>query len=249
MPKLDPGYVVAALMQRGVPQHVAQGVVMNFQDESGLDTGIQEGAPISGRGGFGLAQWTGPRRVALEQYAAQRGVDPSDPEMQFDFFMQENQGSEAKAWQQVMASPDSRTAAQNFVRLWERPASEHLATRTAKYSGQEAPGVGTYTPQPQQQTAAAGFPAPPAPFSPEKDKPPSISEQLTANLDDISEGLVSGVGKGTSSVPVAPQMAKPQSWMTEPIAAQTFNPQAAQTQRDKLAVAMARLNSGKLFVG
>ena len=45
MARLNPEYVVAALMQRGVPQHVAQGVVMNFQDESGLNTGIQEASP------------------------------------------------------------------------------------------------------------------------------------------------------------------------------------------------------------
>ena len=73
MPRLSPQEVVAGLVKRGVPQHVAEGVVMNFQDESGLNTGIQEKAPTSGRGGFGLAQWTGPRRVALETYAAYQG--------------------------------------------------------------------------------------------------------------------------------------------------------------------------------
>lgn len=158
MARLAPEYVVAALMQRGVPQHVAQGVVMNFQDESGLNTGIQEHAPISGRGGFGLAQWTGPRRVALENFAASRGKSIDDPDLQLDFFMQENAGPEAGAWNQVMASPDVRTAAQTFVREWERPASEHVATRTAKYSGSRPPASAAIPPR--HKTRALGVPEP-----------------------------------------------------------------------------------------
>jgi hypothetical protein len=102
MARLTPEYVVASLVQRGVPSHVAQGVAMNFQDESGLNTGIQEKAPTSGRGGFGLAQWTGPRRIALENYAQAQGRRIDDPDVQLDYFMQENAGPEAGAWKAVM---------------------------------------------------------------------------------------------------------------------------------------------------
>ena len=251
MAKLNPEYVVAALMQRGVPQHVAQGVVMNFQDESGLDTGIQEHSPRAGRGGFGLAQWTGPRRVALENYAASRGKPADDPEVQFDFFMQENQGPEAGAWSQVMASPDVRTAAQTFVRAWERPASEHVATRTAKYSGQQAPGVGSYTAATQDAGPWGAGTDPTKPAAPAEAvaSEPTIAEQLEASSADIADSLISKAGGGNrSSVPNV-QMAKPVAYTQEPVAANTLNPQLAQMQRDRLAMAMARLNSGKLWVG
>src|SRR5882672_7744691 len=68
--RLTARQVVDGLTKRGVPEHVAQGVAMNFRDESGLAPGINERNPTSGRGGFGLAQWTGPRRRNLENYAA-----------------------------------------------------------------------------------------------------------------------------------------------------------------------------------
>ena len=141
MARIAPGQAVEALVARGVPQHVAQGVVMNFMDESGLDTGIQEINPRAGRGGYGLAQWTGPRRVALEEFAASQGKPINDLDTQLDFFMQENAGPEAAAWKRVMAAPDANEAAVAFVNAWERPASEYAAQRTAKYRGADAPKV------------------------------------------------------------------------------------------------------------
>jgi hypothetical protein len=138
MGRVAPGAVVDALVARGVPLHVAQGVVMNFQDESGLDTGIQEINPTAGRGGYGLAQWTGPRRIALEDFARSRGVPVNDLEAQLDFFMQENAGPEAAAWKQVMAAQNANDAAVAFVNKWERPRSDYAAQRTAKYGGADA---------------------------------------------------------------------------------------------------------------
>src|SRR5262245_41324738 len=111
MARLPPGQVVDALVARGVPQHAAQGEVMNFMDESGLNTGIQDLAPTSGRGGYGLAQWTGPRRVALEEYARAQGKPVNDLDVQLNYFMHENLGPEAAAWKAVMASPTAQDAA------------------------------------------------------------------------------------------------------------------------------------------
>ena len=257
MARLNPEYVVAALMQRGVPQHVAQGVVMNFQDESGLNTGIQEASPnVHGTRGFGLAQWTDTspgvgRRTNLMNFAASRGKSPDDPETQFDFFMQENQGPEAGAWSQVMAAPDARTAAQTFVRAWERPASEHVATRVAKYSGQAAPGVGSAT-APTQVAAGpwgAGTDLTPPAKPTDTMTPPTIAEQLEASSADIADSLMSKAGGGNQSSVPNVQLAKPQAYTVQPQVAMTVNPQMEQASRDRLAMAMARLNSGKLWVG
>ncbi|MBY5849795.1 hypothetical protein HFN51_04385 [Rhizobium leguminosarum] len=133
--RLTSDQVVEGLTKRGVPEHVAKGVAMNFADESGLETGIQEHAPDAGRGGYGLAQWTGPRRVALENYAASNGKSVDDAELQLDYFMEENRGSEASAWATVLSAKDEKEAAAAFVNNWERPRADHASARTSKYTG------------------------------------------------------------------------------------------------------------------
>ncbi|MDX5370193.1 MAG: phage tail-type lysozyme domain-containing protein [Alphaproteobacteria bacterium] len=129
--------VVSGLTQRGLPEHVAQAFAMNFKDESGLNPGINEIAPIvpGSRGGFGLAQWTGPRRRALEAFAAQRGADVADPNVQMDFLMTELQGPESRAAQSIFAAQDAPTAAAAIVNNFLRPAEKHRARREAAYLG------------------------------------------------------------------------------------------------------------------
>jgi hypothetical protein len=138
---LSPEQVKAGLVQRGLAPHVADGFVMNFGDESGLDPGINEIAPTvpGSRGGFGLAQWTGPRRVALEKFATERGASVADPNVQIDFLMMELQGPEAKAAQGIMSAPDANSAAQAIVRDFLRPAPENLDRRMAEYGGFSTP--------------------------------------------------------------------------------------------------------------
>lgn len=127
----------SGLVARGLPEHVADAFVMNFQDESGLNPGINEQAPIvpGSRGGFGLAQWTGPRRRALEFFASERGLPVADPELQMDFLMSELQGPEANAMKSIMAAPDSGSAAAAIVNNFLRPAESHRASREARYLG------------------------------------------------------------------------------------------------------------------
>lgn len=129
--------VRTGLTQRGLPEHVADAFVMNFRDESGLNPDINEKNPIvpGSRGGFGLAQWTGPRRKALEAFAAQRGAPVSDLNTQLDFLMTELQGPESAAAQSILAAPDAGTAATEIVTRFLRPAEEHRNRRVAQYSG------------------------------------------------------------------------------------------------------------------
>lgn len=127
----------SGLIQRGMPGHVADGFITNFKDESGLNPGINEAMPLvpGSRGGFGLAQWTGPRRVALERFAAAKGVSPADPDLQMDFLMQELQGSEADAGQSIMSAQTPQDAAVRVARDFLRPSPENLNRRVAAYSG------------------------------------------------------------------------------------------------------------------
>jgi len=68
----------------------AVGIMGNLQAESGFDPAAQEKNPKSGRGGFGIAQWTGGRREALEQAARDQGVDVADLSFQLNYLYNES---------------------------------------------------------------------------------------------------------------------------------------------------------------
>lgn len=128
--------IKAKLLERGIPEHVADGFVANFADESGLNSGINERNPTveGSRGGYGLYQLTGPRRVAYEKFAADRGVSPSDVDTQLDFLVSELKGPEAGAAAKIFAAPDSGTAAAAIATNFLRPNAKSLAERVAKYT-------------------------------------------------------------------------------------------------------------------
>jgi hypothetical protein len=83
---------------------------------------------------------------------------------------------------------------------------------------------------------------------------PADAVAAKSNSDAIGESIkdmVKGFGGGSGSIapPLQTAMAKPVSAAIETQPGQMLNPELAQASRDKLAMAMARLNSGKLFVG
>ena len=166
MATVSPQFIIEGLKRRGYPEHVAQGFVMNMMDESGLNPGINEAAPIvpGSRGGFGLYQLTGPRRTAYEQFAAQRGVNPADAEAQLDFLDYELKGPESRAAKSILSTQNAQQAAVAIARDFLRPATEHLQNRVARYSGADVAadtmaalgkGGGTVTPDQIAQGAMA----------------------------------------------------------------------------------------------
>ena len=252
MARWTPAQIIEGLVKRGVPEHVARGVLMNFQDESGLESGIQEQAPTSGRGGFGFAQWTGPRRVALENYAQAQGKPNDDGDAQLDFFMLENAGPEAAAWAKVMAAKTTPEAAVNFVNHWERPAAEHAASRSAKYTnasdspseggarfggaglGDPAYPVGK-SPYELEKAATAGATPPAA-----KDNPLLKAGQAGLKAVTDRAAPVMGVGGNAPELLGAPP---PLAAPSAPIVAEGYG-------RDQLAMLMQRaqmLGSGRIW--
>ena len=129
--------LVAGLVQRGMPLHIAQGFVTNFKDESGLNPGINEIAPIvpGSRGGFGLYQLTGPRRRQYEAWAAEKGMDLADPNAQLDFLMLELNTTEKGAWDKIKGTGTAGEAAAAIVNSFLRPAESHRASRASRYLG------------------------------------------------------------------------------------------------------------------
>ena len=129
--------IFSKLVARGIPEHIARGFVGNGVVESRLDSGINEIAPLvpGSRGGFGLFQWTGPRRRQLEAFAAERGRPVSDEDMQLDFLMTELQGPERRAWEAIQQASDVSGAARLISERFLRPGIPHLEQRIAAAQG------------------------------------------------------------------------------------------------------------------
>lgn len=138
--------ILAGLVARGMPLHIAQGVVANMKAESNLQPGINEIAPLvpGSRGGFGLNQWTGPRRVAYEQFAANRGAPLDDLQTQLDFTMYELQGPERAAYEALQGAQDPLEAARIYSERFLRPGIPNMDKRlgyAAEIAGMPMPDM------------------------------------------------------------------------------------------------------------
>ncbi|QIC52875.1 putative peptidoglycan hydrolase [Brucella phage EF4] len=196
------------MIDRGLQPHIADAFILNFQDESGLNPGINEKNPIvpGSRGGFGLYQLTGPRRREYEAFAAQRGVNPADVNAQLDFLMNELQGSEAGAAKSILSAPDTATAAQAIVNNFLRPAPEHRQARAARYAR-----VAT-TPQEaiEQVAPIDGLPAAQvAPYDFASDPNLSVANSLVSPQSPSNFNDRWNAGAATS--PILPEQAIPAS--------------------------------------
>lgn len=145
---VDPHTIVQGLMARGVPQAAALGLAGNMAVESRYDPGINEIAPLvpGSRGGFGLIQWTGPRRRQLEAYA---GNNVADVDTQLDFLVHELNTSESRARDAIYAAQDPETAARLVSEKFLRPGIPHLERRieaTRSLMGAEPANMPTQAP-------------------------------------------------------------------------------------------------------
>lgn len=130
---MTPQSVIAGLIKRGLPPHIAAGFAGNFEVESGFDPAVNEIAPLvpGSRGGFGLSQWTGPRRRQLEAFAQQDGRSLSDVDLQLDFLMHELGTTEKNAASAIMKAQTPQEAAKLVSEKFLRPGIPHLDRRIA----------------------------------------------------------------------------------------------------------------------
>lgn len=97
----------------------AAGIVGNLGTESGIQA-INEIKPVSGRGGFGWAQWTGPRRDAFEAWCKANGLHVTDPEANYGFLLEELRTTEAPALAALKATTTLEEATRVFEERFER---------------------------------------------------------------------------------------------------------------------------------
>ena len=130
---VTPQQVVQGLEQRGIPRTAAIGLAGNFAVESGFEPGINEIAPVvpGSRGGFGLAQWTGPRRRQFEAFAKSQGRALDDLDTQLDFTVWELQNTERAAADSILSAATPEDAARAVSERYLRPGVPHLDRRIA----------------------------------------------------------------------------------------------------------------------
>lgn len=92
---------------------------------------MQETKPLipGSRGGWGWAQWTGPRRRAFEKWVAERGLDPSSYEANLGFLLVELRGSEKAAVAATKRAITLEDKVKAFEQKFERAGIKHYPSR------------------------------------------------------------------------------------------------------------------------
>lgn len=105
------------LSDAGFAPHQAAGIVGNLFQESNLNPNAVN--PKSGA--YGMAQYLGPRKKQLIQFAQANKLSPSDPKTQLDFMVSELNGPESRARDRLLQTKTPEEAAQVFRVHYERP--------------------------------------------------------------------------------------------------------------------------------
>lgn len=148
----------------GLTPEQAAGVVGQLGHESGGFGTLQEVNPMvpGSRGGYGYAQWTGPRRKAFEEYARTNGLDPASYEANYGFLKRElMETPEGAVLKDIAAAPDAITAGRIFTDKFLRPgipgyeSRDKWTERALAYADPSAMGGQMTGGNPQPEVAAA----------------------------------------------------------------------------------------------
>lgn len=109
----------------------AAAIVGNLAHESGGFEKLQEINPTvpGSRGGFGWAQWTGPRRREFEAYASRNGFDLRSDKANYKFLFVELHGPERRALPALRGAHGLREKTIAFEKAFERAGVKHYDSR------------------------------------------------------------------------------------------------------------------------
>jgi hypothetical protein len=122
---------IAALFEQelGFKTHMAAGMLGSTFGESSHDYTAFNPADPNG-GSYGFAQWNGPRKKALDNFAAKNGYsDWTSPEAQVKFMIHELKTTEKKTLQAMLKANTAEEAAAIWTNLYERPAKNEDSMR------------------------------------------------------------------------------------------------------------------------
>lgn len=109
----------------------AAAIVGNAGHESGGFKQLQELKPLvpGSKGGYGIMQWTGPRRREYEAYCKRNRLDPSDMMANYAFLFVELNGPEGKVIPRLKAGKTLDEKVEIFMKVFLRPGIPHLDQR------------------------------------------------------------------------------------------------------------------------
>lgn len=115
----------------GVDKLDAAAVFGNAGAESGGFRSLQELKPLvpGSRGGFGIMQWTGPRRREFEAYCKKTGKSPTSMQTNYDFLFVELKGPEGRVLSKLRAAKTLDEKTEVFMKTFLRPGIPHLDSR------------------------------------------------------------------------------------------------------------------------
>lgn len=107
-----------------ITPQAAAGIVGQLGYESEGLQAINERQPVvqGSRGGFGWAQWTGPRRREFESWAGRQGMDINTPEANYGFLVHELKNTpESRVLEKLQGVKDPQQAGRIFTDTFLRP--------------------------------------------------------------------------------------------------------------------------------
>jgi hypothetical protein len=117
----------------GLKDFQAAGLMGNIGEECDGFREMQEKKPLipGSRGGFGWAQWTGPRRTQFESFCRVNGLSPFSDAANYGFLKQELNTSQSMALTAVQKAPSISKAVRAFEASFERAKAglEHFDRR------------------------------------------------------------------------------------------------------------------------
>lgn len=158
-----PGIMRGLMKDLSIDTASAAAILGNLGHESGGFRFLQEKKPLvkNSKGGYGWAQWTGPRRKSFEAYCDAQGLDPASDAANYGYLVLELRGSEKGAISALKKARSLDAKVKAFEANFERadPKYKHYPERlswaeralrlyNAEISEQGASAVGDVAPPP-----------------------------------------------------------------------------------------------------
>jgi len=204
---MDGPTIMRGLIDRGYSPVQAAALAGHALQESGGDpTNVNKGEDA-----HGLLQWRLDRWDALKNFARERGVDPTDPNLQLDFIGRELGGSEARAGKGFLAANDVNSASaalKPYIRFGDNSDTTRL-NNARGLLGQGPAAAGPISPisptgQPGQSGTVATANASPASSTEGGAPDNSVAQMLAAIPKQIAEQEAAATPAPLPVIPSAP---------------------------------------------
>lgn len=128
--KKAPAIMNLLMADFGLTDIQAAAILGNLGHESAGLTAFQEINPIGGgRGGYGWAQWTGPRRKEFEAYCARNHLDPKSDKANYGWLFTELSGPYASAITATKKANSIKAAVRAFENYYEKAGVKNYNSR------------------------------------------------------------------------------------------------------------------------